>query len=108
MVRTAASPSLFLPFPEYASQPHPYPAVQLGERRFVAVFEIFKPAPQSRIQRSDDHLKALPIGNRSAPRLASLLRASAKESLKSLRPFLGSGALSEYERSVCDPWDLLS
>lgn len=42
-------------------------------------------------------------GNRSVPRLASILQASAEESSKSLRPFLAFGALSEYERSVCDP-----
>src|SRR5208283_4540828 len=63
MIRAAAPPPLFLPFPEYASQPTPNPTIQLGERRFIAVFEVFKPASQRRIQRPDDRRKALPVGS---------------------------------------------
>src|SRR5262249_6210043 len=61
MVRSPAAASLPLPFAKDAPQATPYPFIQRGERRFVAVFEILKPASQRRIQRRDDRLKARPI-----------------------------------------------
>src|SRR5271156_7184464 len=60
MIRSSATTFPALPFAEDASQPHPYPAVQIRERRLVAVFEILKPTTQCRIQRPDDRPKAPP------------------------------------------------
>src|SRR5208337_3865202 len=63
MIRATTTPPFLLAFPEYASQPTPNPSIQLGERGFIAVFEVFKPAPQRRVQRPDDRRKALPVGS---------------------------------------------
>ena len=46
MIATPATSLLALAFAEKASQPHPYPSVEVAERGAVAVFEVFKPAPQ--------------------------------------------------------------
>ena len=43
MITTPTPATTASPFAENTAQPHPYPAVQPGERRLVAVFEIFKP-----------------------------------------------------------------
>src|SRR5258708_39252885 len=75
---TPTAPSLQTdPFTEDASQPHPYPAVQSGERGGVAVLEILKPAPQCGSETSDDRLQALPGGPfRLGPdRLLELIQA---------------------------------
>jgi len=63
------APSLPAPaLAEEAAKPHPNPAVQVGERGPVAVFEIFEPAPECGGEADDDRLQALP---RSPFRLGS-------------------------------------
>ena len=60
MVRSSATSALSLPSPEDAAKPHPGPAVQRREGGRVALFEVFKPASQRRVQRRYDRLKTFP------------------------------------------------
>src|ERR1700722_4922454 len=68
MVRSSSTPSQSLAFPKQAAKPHSYPAVDVRERRLVAVLEVFKPASKSRVQIQDDSTQALAGG---PPRLRS-------------------------------------
>ena len=62
MVPSPTSALAALAFSENAAQPHPGPAVDILERRPVAVLEVFKPAPERRIDLGDDRSKAEPGG----------------------------------------------
>src|SRR5258708_23709621 len=53
MVGSPTAPTQAVAFTEEAAKPHPYPPVQIRERRFVAVFEVFKPASERRRERHD-------------------------------------------------------
>ena len=44
-----------------ATQSHAHPLVDLGERGFVTVLEILKPALQGPVQIDDDRLQAVPV-----------------------------------------------
>ena len=45
-----------------AAQPHSEPTVEVWERPFMTMFEVFKPAFQGSIDPADDLLQALPVG----------------------------------------------
>ena len=48
--------------PKDAAQAHSYPSVERAKGGVVAVFEVFKPAPQVRVNVRDDRVEALAVG----------------------------------------------
>src|SRR3954471_19829539 len=58
MVRPATAAFPLHPLAEQAPQAHPDPAVEPLERPLVAVLEIFKPAPERRVEAGDDREEA--------------------------------------------------
>ena len=72
MIGTSSAPAFARTFPEDASQPHPDPSVQSGERPVLAVLEVFKPAAQGPIQVVDDLAQTLSGGPLRLARIASL------------------------------------
>src|SRR5260221_4786946 len=66
MIRAASSSPAFASFAQDASQPPAHVAVHCRESGFVAVFEVFEPAPQLGVQYRDDLPQAFAAFTRGA------------------------------------------
>ena len=98
MVESSSPSFATLAAAQEATQPHPYPAVQVGERRAMTVSEVPKPASQGPVQVRDDSWQALSLG---APCLGS---DRVFELLQALRTWPAIAALKVIAQEVKAAW----